>query len=200
MGTSHGAEEHAVAFEAFFKAFRGQRFAVSVVGGASANAVFEIEFVSELRAHFFEDADGGGSDLGSYPVALYDGNIVTAHVFTSEFAGFDRIDQSAAFYYVLYEFGEGRRLEICARRYVGYLSGIHVHLHFVALGYRVGGFGAFEYVKSDIERVAVEYPCERFRYDYRNAAALYGYRSVFFEEPQPKFFPATMMSPGFTLR
>lgn len=90
----------------------------------------------------------------------------------SKFTRLDRIDQAAAFDDVLDELGEGRRLEGLARRHVGDDAGVDVDLDVVALRDRVRSLGAFQDVKPDVERVAVEDASKRLGDHDGYAAAL----------------------------
>lgn len=77
---SDRAQQHAVAVQALVEALLGERLTVFVVGGAAANAVFEIELVPELCPDLLKHADRARSDLGTYPVAGYDGDVVCTHI------------------------------------------------------------------------------------------------------------------------
>ena len=76
LRTAHRAQQNAVAFQTFFKAFRRERLAVFVISRAAAYAVFKVESMIVFVAYFFEHFDCRRGDLRTYAVAGDNGDIV----------------------------------------------------------------------------------------------------------------------------
>ena len=63
---------------------------------------------------------------------------------------FDVIHETVCVDDLLHELGEGLSFEGLTRRYVGYRTRIKVYRNFIAVRYRLCGFGAFHDGKADV--------------------------------------------------
>jgi len=92
---------------------------------------------------------------------------------------------------------EGSCLIGFAGGFIGNESGIEVDIQDVACFRIVNGFWTFQNRHTHINAIAVEDTCKGLATTQPTPAYLIEMGACSREEPQPKFFPATMISPGF---
>ena len=105
----------------------------------------------------------------------------------------DIVDQSLCGNDLLHELGECLSLEALAGGEIFDHAGIEVDLDFIAIADLAGCLWTLNDGQPDIDGIAVEDSGKGL-----GAAALMAMGACSLEEPQPKFFSATIMSPFFT--
>lgn len=110
----------------------------------------------------------------------------------------DRLDQTAVCNNGLDKFRERCHVEFLAVGDVTDDAVVQVSLYGVALADGVHSLRTLHDRKTDVDGVAVEDTGKALGDDQGDAAFLNGDGACSREEPQPKFSPPTMMSPGFT--
>ena len=80
LRTAHRAQKHAVAFQADLQALLGQRFAVSVVSRAAANAFGKVELVRKTLAHLDEHVLRRAGHFGTDAVAFDHCYVISSHI------------------------------------------------------------------------------------------------------------------------
>ena len=110
----------------------------------------------------------------------------------------DIVDQSLCGNDLLHELGECLSLEALAGGEIFDQAGIEVYLDFIAIVDLAGCLWTLNDGQPDIDGIAVEDSGEGLCDDTADTCSLDGDGACSLDEPQPKFFSATMMSPFFT--